>query len=243
MRRTDFHLKVFSSCHASLEDITNSTDLLYLHKSHLPDIARNDVIPFDLHAPRTASLVPDLLSEGKAPPLPLADMHDVRFSGYVFEMGGNTAVLDKVLTSAKCDEAAACNQSECPKLLSTLTQLHSSQLTLQPFNSELWTFKKTRFPELLLITTTPPRAPTPELFRRSRPTSSSPQPHRIPIFTMKGFKELSAVALSLLAFTVSAEDVAETPSDVHVLKTDTFEPFVKENPLVLAECPFSHSPL
>jgi hypothetical protein len=58
---------------------------------------------------------------------------------------------------------------------------------------------------------------------------------------MKGFKELSAVALSLLAFTVSAEEAAaaaaeEVPSDVHVLKTDTFEPFVKENPLVLAEC-------
>jgi protein disulfide-isomerase A1 len=59
---------------------------------------------------------------------------------------------------------------------------------------------------------------------------------------MKGFKELSAVALSLLAFTVSAEDAAaaEAPSDVHVLKTDTFESFVKENPLVLAECLFFH---
>ncbi|KAI5846814.1 disulfide-isomerase [Tricharina praecox] len=57
---------------------------------------------------------------------------------------------------------------------------------------------------------------------------------------MKGFKELSAVALSLLAYTVSAEEAAaaavdEVPSNVHVLKTDTFEPFVKENPLVLAE--------
>jgi protein disulfide-isomerase A1 len=54
---------------------------------------------------------------------------------------------------------------------------------------------------------------------------------------MKGFKELSAVALSLLAYTVSAEEAAadEAPSDVHVLKTDTFESFVKENPLVLAE--------
>ncbi|KAA8909482.1 thioredoxin-like domain-containing protein [Sphaerosporella brunnea] len=51
---------------------------------------------------------------------------------------------------------------------------------------------------------------------------------------MKGFKELSAVALSLLACTVSAED-AEKASDVHVLKKDTFEAFVKENPLVLAE--------
>ena len=60
---------------------------------------------------------------------------------------------------------------------------------------------------------------------------------------MKGFKELSAVALSLLAYTVSAEEAAaeaaaEAPSDVHVLKTDTFESFVKEHPLVLAECLF-----
>lgn len=55
---------------------------------------------------------------------------------------------------------------------------------------------------------------------------------------MKGFKELSAVALSLLAATVFAEEAAEgadVPSDVKVLTTDTFEPFVKENPLVLAE--------
>jgi protein disulfide-isomerase A1 len=58
---------------------------------------------------------------------------------------------------------------------------------------------------------------------------------------MKGFKELSAVALSLLAYTVSAEDVAEAPSDVHVLKTDTFDSFVKENPLVLAECSLSRN--
>jgi protein disulfide-isomerase A1 len=61
---------------------------------------------------------------------------------------------------------------------------------------------------------------------------------------MKGFKELSAVALSLLAYTASAEEAApeaapeapEAPSDVHVLKTDTFDSFVKEHPLVLAEC-------
>lgn len=63
---------------------------------------------------------------------------------------------------------------------------------------------------------------------------------------MKGFKELSAVALSLLACTVYAhegghgEDAeAEVPvvdSKVHVLTTDSFESFVKENPLVLAEC-------
>lgn len=64
---------------------------------------------------------------------------------------------------------------------------------------------------------------------------------------MKGFKELSAVALSLLACTVYAhegghdEPEAEAEavianSDVHILKTDTFDAFVKENPLVLAEC-------
>lgn len=61
--------------------------------------------------------------------------------------------------------------------------------------------------------------------------------------TMKGFKELSAVALSLLAYTVSAEEAApaaeEVATDVHVLKTDTFGPFVKEHPLVLAECELS----
>lgn len=55
---------------------------------------------------------------------------------------------------------------------------------------------------------------------------------------MKGFKELSAVALSLLAATVFAEDAAaeEKASDVKVLTTESFEPFLKENPLVLAEC-------
>jgi hypothetical protein len=61
---------------------------------------------------------------------------------------------------------------------------------------------------------------------------------------MKGFKELSAVALSLLAATVFAEEAAdaqpEVPSDVKVLTTDTFEPYLKENPLVLAECSFPH---
>ncbi|KAI5776657.1 protein disulfide-isomerase [Geopyxis carbonaria] len=52
---------------------------------------------------------------------------------------------------------------------------------------------------------------------------------------MKGFKELSAVALSLLAATVYAEDSASTPSDVHALKNDNFDSFIAENPLVLAE--------
>jgi hypothetical protein len=58
---------------------------------------------------------------------------------------------------------------------------------------------------------------------------------------MKGFKELSAVAISLLAASASAEDAdaaaaPDAPSDVHVLGTDTFESFVKDHPLVLAEC-------
>lgn len=52
---------------------------------------------------------------------------------------------------------------------------------------------------------------------------------------MKGFKELSAAAFSLLAYTVAAEDAAEAPSDVHALKTDNFEAFVNEHKLVLAE--------
>lgn len=67
---------------------------------------------------------------------------------------------------------------------------------------------------------------------------------------MKGFAELSAVALSLLAATVFAEEVApdaeaaaEVPSDVKVLTTDTFAPFLKENPLVLAECKEAPPPL
>ncbi|CCX30471.1 protein disulfide-isomerase [Pyronema domesticum] len=52
---------------------------------------------------------------------------------------------------------------------------------------------------------------------------------------MKTFMQLSALALGLLACTASAEEAAEAPSDVHVLKTDTFESFLNENPLVLAE--------
>ncbi|TGZ76966.1 protein disulfide isomerase [Ascodesmis nigricans] len=53
---------------------------------------------------------------------------------------------------------------------------------------------------------------------------------------MKHFKELSALALSLLAVTASAEDAPkEAASDVHALKTDNFEAFVNEHPLVLAE--------
>jgi hypothetical protein len=55
---------------------------------------------------------------------------------------------------------------------------------------------------------------------------------------MKTFMQLSALALGLLACTTSAEEAAEAPSDVHVLKTDTFESFLNENPLVLAECQF-----
>jgi len=54
---------------------------------------------------------------------------------------------------------------------------------------------------------------------------------------MKGFKELSAIALSLLAVSAHAEEAAADAvvSDVHALKTDNFEDFVNENPLVLAE--------
>jgi len=49
------------------------------------------------------------------------------------------------------------------------------------------------------------------------------------------------VAISLLAASVSAEDAdagaaPDAPSDVHVLGKDTFESFVKDHPLVLAEC-------
>ena len=64
---------------------------------------------------------------------------------------------------------------------------------------------------------------------------------------MKAFKELSAVALSLLAATVFAHegheeaaeaDLPEVPSDVKVLTTESFEPFVAENPLVLAKAMF-----
>lgn len=55
---------------------------------------------------------------------------------------------------------------------------------------------------------------------------------------MKAFKELSAIALSFLAVTASAEGAVadEVASDVHALKTDNFESFIKEHPLVLAEC-------
>ena len=61
---------------------------------------------------------------------------------------------------------------------------------------------------------------------------------------MKGFRELSAVAFSLLACTVRAEDVAsegapdEVPSDVRILGTGSFDSFVTEHPLVLAECQY-----
>jgi protein disulfide-isomerase A1 len=50
---------------------------------------------------------------------------------------------------------------------------------------------------------------------------------------MKQFKELSFAVLSLLAAVSYAEDVA---SDVKVLQKDTFDSFVSEHPLVLAEC-------
>lgn len=55
---------------------------------------------------------------------------------------------------------------------------------------------------------------------------------------MKGFKELSAIALSLLAVAANAEEASADAvvSDVHALKTEEFEPFIKEHPLVLAEC-------
>lgn len=49
---------------------------------------------------------------------------------------------------------------------------------------------------------------------------------------MKQFKELSFAVLSLLAAVSYAEDVA---SDVKVLQKDTFDSFVSEHPLVLAE--------
>ncbi|KAL7266632.1 protein disulfide-isomerase precursor [Rhizina undulata] len=50
---------------------------------------------------------------------------------------------------------------------------------------------------------------------------------------MKQFKELAAVAISLLATIACAEDAP--PSDVHTLQTDTFDSFIAEHPLVLAE--------
>jgi hypothetical protein len=60
---------------------------------------------------------------------------------------------------------------------------------------------------------------------------------------MKGFHELSLVALSFLAYAVSAEeaqqvlgDAKPSESDVHVLTTDTFSAFIKERPHVLAKC-------
>ena len=58
---------------------------------------------------------------------------------------------------------------------------------------------------------------------------------------MKHFKELAAVVLTLLATVASAEDVAPSdipsdPSDVKVLGKDTFDTFLSEHPLVLAEC-------
>lgn len=60
---------------------------------------------------------------------------------------------------------------------------------------------------------------------------------------MKQFKELTFAALSLLAAVSFAEDVAsdiksDVNSDVKVLQKDTFDSFVNEHPLVLAECKF-----
>lgn len=61
--------------------------------------------------------------------------------------------------------------------------------------------------------------------------------------TMKHFRGLTFAALSLLAAVAFAEDVVapadpDVPSDVKVLQTDTFDSFMNDNPLVLAECKF-----
>lgn len=62
---------------------------------------------------------------------------------------------------------------------------------------------------------------------------------------MKYFKGLTLAAISLLAAVSYAEEAAapdtapDVPSDVKVLQTDTFDSFMDEHPLVLAECKFT----
>lgn len=57
---------------------------------------------------------------------------------------------------------------------------------------------------------------------------------------MKHFRGLTLAAISLLAAVSYAEDVVapDVASDVKVLQTDTFDSFMNEHPLVLAECKF-----
>jgi protein disulfide-isomerase A1 len=55
---------------------------------------------------------------------------------------------------------------------------------------------------------------------------------------MKSFQNL---ALGLLGAAAVAS-AADAPSDVFDLKSDTFPEFIKENPLVLAECEYSAPP-
>lgn len=56
---------------------------------------------------------------------------------------------------------------------------------------------------------------------------------------MKQFKKFTFAAISLLAAVAYAEDVT---SDVKVLQKDTFDGFVNEHPLVLAECTYCFFP-
>jgi len=59
---------------------------------------------------------------------------------------------------------------------------------------------------------------------------------------MKHFKELTAAVLTLLATVACAQDgeaPPTEPSDVNVLGKETFDSFVTEHPLVLAECKFA----
>ena len=69
---------------------------------------------------------------------------------------------------------------------------------------------------------------------------------------MKCFKQLGALALFFFAAGAIAHEGHEghdhteeatdaPPSDVHALKTDSFKDFIAANPLVLAECMFSHT--
>lgn len=65
---------------------------------------------------------------------------------------------------------------------------------------------------------------------------------------MKYFRGLTLAAISLLAAVSYAEEVVapdaatDIPSDVKVLQTDTFDSFMTEHPLVLAECKLIASP-
>lgn len=59
---------------------------------------------------------------------------------------------------------------------------------------------------------------------------------------MKHFRGLTFAAISLLAAVSYAEDVVapDVASDVKVLQTDTFDSFINEHPLVLAECKLTY---